>query len=416
MSLRVLHTADWHLGHVLHDVSRTLEHQRFLDWLTEQLHAHQVDALLVAGDVFDNGNPSAEAQQQWYRFLASARACRPQLQVVVTAGNHDSALRLEAPAGLMRALGVFVTGTVRPHLPRESAEALVLPLSGPDGTVEAWVAAVPFLRTQDLPRVEQQEGVDPLVEGMRRAYAQVLELARERRAPHQALLAMGHLYLTGTRLSELSERKIQGGNQHALPVSLFPDDVTYVALGHLHLAQAVGHEHVRYSGSPIPLSLAERTYRHQVQLIDFDAGRLVAQRALDVPRSVALLRVPEVGAAPLPQVLEALKALPRADDEGAPPAFLEVQVQADGPLPKLRAELEAAVKGRHVRLVRFGTTFTARGTSLAQAHPHRDLGELTPEQVLRAKFLADGGAEPSAAVLREFHDALEALTRAEAAR
>src|SRR5690606_38813120 len=103
----------------------------------------------------------------------------------------------------------------------------------------------------------------------------------------------GHCYMTGTRLSELSERRILGGNQHALPVDLFPDDVAYVALGHLHLAQRVGADHVRYAGSPIPLSFGERHYPHQVLLVDLRGERVAGIEPLRVPRSVDLLRVPE---------------------------------------------------------------------------------------------------------------------------
>ncbi|NPC81309.1 exonuclease subunit SbcD, partial [Pyxidicoccus fallax] len=101
--MRLLHTSDWHLGHTLYDVSREAEHAAFLDWLLETLEAESVDALLVAGDIFDTANPSAEAQAAWYHFVARARRRLPRLDVVVIGGNHDSAARLDAPDPLFAA-------------------------------------------------------------------------------------------------------------------------------------------------------------------------------------------------------------------------------------------------------------------------------------------------------------------------
>lgn len=335
--MRVLHTSDWHLGHTLHDLPRDHEQLRFLDWLGAVLANEEVDALLVAGDIFDTANPSAEAQRLWYAFLARTRERLPQLDIVIVAGNHDSPARLEAPGELLAALRIHVVGL----LPRAAAgtidaDRVLAPLTDRSGRIGAWVAAVPFLRPADLPVVEPEEGVDPLVEGVRQVYAEVLAEGRRRLSPGQALVAMGHSYMVGTRLSDESERKILGGNQHALPASIFPDDLTYAALGHLHLAQAVGDRAcVRYSGSPLPLSMAEAGYPHQVCLVDFEDGKLTALRTLRVPRTVELLRIPASGSTSRESVIELLAALP-----AAPPGqeslwwpYLEVAVHLDGPEP-----------------------------------------------------------------------------------
>src|SRR5450830_1653635 len=110
--MRLLHTSDWHLGQSLHNFDRHYEHQCFLDWLIDTIVAEEADALLIAGDIFDNANPSSNAQRQLYRFLQQAKTRAPGLQIVVIAGNHDSPGRLEAPGPLLEAHGTVVIGNV----------------------------------------------------------------------------------------------------------------------------------------------------------------------------------------------------------------------------------------------------------------------------------------------------------------
>ena len=153
--MRLLHTSDWHLGQTLHNYERTYEHQCFLDWLLATIVAQEIDALLIAGDVFDTANPSAAAQKQLYRFLQQARARAPQLDIVVIAGNHDSPGRLEAPGPLLEAHGTSVVGHVL-RLPDGAIdlERHLIALHDKSGQVQAWCLAIPFLRPGDVPRLE----------------------------------------------------------------------------------------------------------------------------------------------------------------------------------------------------------------------------------------------------------------------
>lgn len=404
--MRLVHTSDWHLGHTLHDIGRRTEHLAFFDWLLGRLQALAADALLVAGDIFDTANPSAEAQSDFYGFLAAARKRLPALDIVLIGGNHDSASRLDAPGQLLQALGVRVIGS----LPRRADggidfDALIVPLTDRSGAAVAQVVAMPFLRPADLP-VIKDEGVDALVEGVRQVYAQAIAQAEARRAPGQALLAMGHLYMTDTAISELSERKILGGNQHALPAELFPPSLAYVALGHLHLAQAVTRESIRYSGSPIPLSMGEMHYPHQVCVVDIEGAQLVSVTSERIPRKVELLRVP-AEPQPLAEVEAALAALDsRAHLPPDEQPIVEVPVLLTQPEPLLRARIEAAMQGKGLRLARIATRYAGSGQALADALPQAALQDLQPEQVLRQRWAREHEGEPPADLLAAFHQLL----------
>lgn len=409
--MRVIHTADWHLGHTLHGTARDMEHARFLAWLLDRIGEHRADALIVAGDVFDSQNPPITALAQFYRFIAHAKARFPALQVVVIAGNHDSGSRLEAPSPLLDEMGVRVVGALPDPEGAPDAGRLVIPLRDAAGAIAARCAAVPYLRPADLPAVPEDAG-DPLVEGVRRVYEAAGNAARAILRPGEALILTGHCHMGGTSLSELSERKILGGNLHALPVDIFHEDAAYVALGHLHRAQTVGgRDGVRYSGSPIPLALDEDSYRHQVMLAEFAGGRLVDREALAVPRAVDIVRIPGHGRfAPVDDALAALARLPldtTLPRESWP--FLEVCVELAEPRPGLRDEVDRLLAGRPVRLLRLAARFAGTGAPLAETAAGLDLAALAPEDVFRRLYASRHDGTPADDLVAAFHELLEGL-------
>lgn len=414
--MRVLHTADWHLGHSLHQQSRHEEHALFLGWLSDVILGEEIDALLIAGDVFESANPPTQALRLYYETLTALRQACPELDIIVIGGNHDSAARLDAPGPLWEGLGVRVVG----GLPRDAqghleTDRLVIPIHRADGSVGARVLAVPFLRPADLPRLDLPAGTDPMIAGVEHIYEAVLAAARAQRAPDEALIAMGHCYMADTRLSENSERKVLGGNQHALTHHLFPADLAYVALGHLHFAQAVHGEHIRYSGSPIPLSMAEADYAHQVVIADFDGAALTRITPTLIPRSVDFLRLPVDGPAPVSEVLALLEAQPLLPD-GHPRwqrPFLEVSVVLEAPDPTLRQRVEASLEGRMPRLVSLKIVHDRDVSSLADMTPKADLARLTPEAVLKLKWKQGAPGEPPAALLAAFSELVDAVGRQE---
>ena len=443
--MRILHTADWHLGHTLRDHSQEAEHVHFLGWLVQTVVARRVDVLLIAGDVFDTANPPPAAWRLWFQFLGELKRERPEVQVVVIAGNHDSAARLEAPRDLLAAFDVRVVGSVvRGSDGKLKFDELLVPLRGADGEVAGICAAVPFLRGSDVlalvppkppvanpestrgagdyliprplePVVMPEDLPDPLIEGMRTLHEELFAAARARLQPGQALVAMAHGYLVGGALSELSERKVLGGNQHALPLDLFPADCAYVALGHLHRPQQLaGHEHVRYSGSPIPLSMPEREHAHHVVFADLNGAQLEKVWSLRVPRLVPLLRIPERGELEPQAALAAVAQLPPREPKQAEELrpLLEVAVRLPEPAPSIGEQIARACAEKNVRLVRVEVVMTgsAPGAERDTAGPPVELASLRPEDVFVRRYQRDHEGpvpEPLLTAFRELLDSVE---------
>jgi exonuclease SbcD len=402
--MRLLHTSDWHLGQSLHNFERHYEHQRFLDWLLDAIVAEQADVLLIAGDIYDNANPSSASQKQLYRFLRIAKERAPHLNLIIIAGNHDSPGRLDAPGPLLEAHGTRVIGAVQRNADGEiDVESLVLPLTGRSGAVEAWCLAVPFLRPGDVPRVATEDGTDPYLAGIATLYQQAFALAQSRRQDGQAIVAMGHCHMVDGQMSNDSERRIVIGGTEMLPAGIFDPAIAYAALGHLHLAQNVGKQtHIRYSGSPLPLSFAEVNYAHQILRIDLDGPSLREIVPVPVPRAVELMRVPSKPA-PLTQVLEELAALSPPDAPVEQQPYLEVRVLLEQPEPSLRARIEAALDGKPVRLAKIDTSTAARASSIDKEVMTLDqLEKLKPDDIFRQLYQQRFGNEAPADQLSAF--------------
>ncbi|MGA7827107.1 MAG: exonuclease SbcCD subunit D C-terminal domain-containing protein [Geobacteraceae bacterium] len=283
--MKVLHTSDWHLGRALFGRKRYQEFELFLDWLIRCIESEGVEALLVAGDVFDNGTPSNRALELYYRFLCrcAAAGCR---QVVVTAGNHDSPSLLNAPREILRYLNVHVVGCMA-----ETAEDELVMVCDGNGQPAVIVCAVPYLRDRDIRRAEAGETMEDkgnkLVEGICDHYRLVGEAAVARRsglAGKLPIVAMGHLFTCGGRTVDGDGvRELYVGTLGQVHAEIFPECFDYLALGHLHVAQKVGGSTVRrYSGAPLPMSFGEAGQEKVVLLLNVDDHGVTVQE-LAVP-------------------------------------------------------------------------------------------------------------------------------------
>lgn len=304
--MNVLHTSDWHLGHLLYQQKREEEHRGFLEWLLDLIKLENVGLLLIAGDVFDSGLPSNYALEMYFSFLArcAAHGCH---QVVVVGGNHDSPSTLQAPRDVLKALEVFVVGTPDSEHPEHD----VITVSDATGIPQAVVAAIPYLRDREVfvpkPGDSLEVRAQGIIAGTVSWYRRLIDVAQARRQdlgrPDLPIIATGHLFARGMTKSG-TERDLYVGDLGAFPVSGFPAEAEYIALGHLHRAQEAAEDsRVRYSGSPLPCSFDEAGQKKQVFLFDTAAPRLV--RSIEVPIFRSLVKM--VG--DLPTIRSSLQAL-----------------------------------------------------------------------------------------------------------
>ncbi|WP_336027945.1 exonuclease SbcCD subunit D [Geodermatophilus sp. FMUSA9-8] len=270
--MRLLHTSDWHIGRSLHGADLLAEQEAVLSGLAEVVAAERVDAVLVAGDVYDRAVPSADATAVLDRVLTRLRGAGA--TVVLTPGNHDSARRLNFAAGLLAVSGVHVRATVA---------GLDEPVLLSDAHGDVAVYGLPYLE----PEIARHEL--GLLDA--RSHEAVLRAAMDRvRAdlflrPGTRSVVLAHAFVGGGLASE-SERDICVGGVDIVPAAVF-DGVDYVALGHLHRPQSLS-DRLRYSGSPLPYSFGEAGQDKQAWLVDLDAGGLAGVREVPLPLPRAL--------------------------------------------------------------------------------------------------------------------------------
>ena len=400
--MRLFHTSDWHLGQNLHGQERDFEHACFLSWLLAQLAEQQPDALLIAGDIFDTVNPPVKAQERLYDFIVSAHEQQPALTIVMIAGNHDSGSRIELPAPLMRRLRTHALGRVLWLDDGQlDAERLLIPLPDASGETAAWCLALPFLRPAEV--TGAQLG-DNYLRGIGQVHEWLIAAANAKRQPGQALIAISHAHMAGGSVSEDSERSLIIGNAEALPASLFGPSISYVALGHLHKPQRVNNEErIRYCGSPIPLSFSEIGYQHQILDVMLEGETLISVEPRLIPRAVNLQRI---GPAPLAEILKQLAELPDTDllaDTQRQP-WLEVRVILDEPQPDLRQQIETALQGKSVRLVRIAAEYAGSGNQSSADDAARliELDQMTPQELFSRAWQESYGSEADEQTLKDF--------------
>ncbi len=388
--MKILHTADWHIGQLFYDHDRSFEHQQFLEWLVKTLKEEAIDVLLISGDVFDQSNPSAVAQRMFYRFLGEVSGIMPALQIIITAGNHDSAARLESPLPLLERSNIHIVGTVdKLSSGQYDFDKLLIPIRNGQDTI-GWCMAVPFLRMGDYPQVS--DCTNPYEQGVTQFYSDLLKEAMARREANAPIIAMGHLHARSAELSDhdKTERLIMGGVE-CIGTNAFAKEIKYVALGHIHKAQRLGgKEHIRYCGSPLPMSFSEINYKHQVVVFELEKDDVSNIRMIEIPISVSLIQVPRKHK-PLAEALSELAMLPETDSETAYPPYLEVRVLADGPEPARRQKIEAAIAGKNVRLARIDVKYPATDNVQASEGKLFDIEKLytlQPLQLLEKVYLS----------------------------
>jgi exonuclease SbcD len=399
--MKILHTADWHLGKKLHKHDLAPDHQLYINWLENYIRENQVEVLLISGDVFDLANPSSEARALYYDALV--RINRLGCTTIITGGNHDSPSVLNAPKDVLKALNIHVVG----GLPNELADVLI-PLPNANKP-EVVVAAIPFLRDSDLRQMNEGESYDDRIEavrmGIEHTYTQVAELAKKKYA-NIPCLALGHLYAAGVSTSD-SEREIQIGNQAKFEASSFGEYYNYVALGHIHKPQQVSATiPTYYSGSPIPLSFSERKDDKRMLLIDTQKG--FEPENMPVPNFRLLKRISGT-------LNEVRAGLNEFHHTGALPALLELDVIEDDYNTETIYALDRLVfeyENENAQIVKHRITFKNQlsGTS-ALFNKNQQLEDLKPTEVFEKRLEAENLDEETSALLKQaFNELLEELS------
>lgn len=352
--MKIIHTADWHLGNVFHGHTRYAEHEHFLKWLLNTLREQQPDVLLLTGDVYDSANPSAQAEKLLYNFLLQATSAVPGLQVVLTAGNHDSARRLEAPAELLKQHNIYVRGTIRmDDEGKPDFDHYLLPLSSRQSSeAECVCFALPYLRTGDYPSaLSPEEGLNYYFENLHKR----LKKSNFKGLP---VVVAAHFYAAGAEIceNEHSERLVVGG-QDCVSAEVVGRGVSYTALGHIHKSQPVrGQQSIFYAGSALPMSFSEINYSHGVMCIDLDTdGKASVQRLTYTPlRTLRCIPANKQQKATVAEVMEEIAQLPTRSkhDEGLNWPYLEINIEEKQPEPSLMHDVMEALADKAVLFCR----------------------------------------------------------------
>lgn len=403
--MKILHTSDWHLGRSLYGRKRYDEFSAFLDWMVVTIENESIDALLIAGDIFDTGTPSNRVQELYYRFLCKIANsfCR---HIVIIAGNHDSPSFLNAPQTLLKALNVHVIGAITDN---PSDEVIVLDKTGEHPA--AIICAVPYLRDRDIRTVEPGESIDDknrkLVDGLQKHYTDVCKIAEEQRQSlanntEIPIIAMGHLFTAGGKtIDGDGVRELYVGSLAYLGEDVFPPTIDYLALGHLHVAQRVGKQkHIRYSGSPIPIGFGEAKHEKQVLVVDFEDRKPTIHEVI-VPCFQALEKI----SGDLEDIQGKINQLKSENST----AWLEVEYNGVEIINNLREQLDALIDGSTMEIRRISNKQMVDRV-INRIHENETLDDLDVNDVFdRCLDAFDVPVENRPGITQSYHEIIKSL-------
>ena len=381
--MKVLHTSDWHLGQQFYEHHRADEHQQFFNWLIDTLVNEEIDLLLVAGDIYHTATPPASSENQLYQFIKNVKKRCPALQIVIIAGNHDSANRIMTAKPLLAQFDTHVVGRFDANNPDD----VVIRIN--TDTVNAHIVAMPFLRASDVTTLSNTENGQDYAQGIAKAYQLSSECALKDKPDTTPLLIMGHLHAKGGDISSDSERNLIIGGEESVTAQIFSDQASYVALGHLHKAQKVAKsDTIRYSGTPMPMSFSERHYKHQVCIVELAIANqqiAVTVNPLYIPRAAEVILLPEGECVPVEQLCEQIAALDLSSY--SQPPYLRVKLSAGDTDTTFREQIEKALENKAVNFC--GIERVRQVSKQQQSAVFEDLSQvemLNPQTLLEQAF------------------------------
>lgn len=391
--MKILHTADWHLGHKLYNADREAEHQTALDGLIQLIKKDEVELLIIAGDVFDTDMPPNYARRQYYRFLVELTKT-PCKEVVVVAGNHDSANMLDASSELLKLLNVHVVG----NLPEDRADQVV-EIKNEKGELKAVVAAVPYLRDRDMRQGQAgqtiEERLSSLKAGIEVHYAEIDGLLETYMDLNIPIITTGHLFVSGGE-RDGRPNSIHIGSLDVVDLSCFPKNTDYVALGHLHRPQKVGGlNHVRYSGSLIPMDFNEWNYDQVALLLDFEGKTLKKLKS----KKIKLCRRLKFYRGDIPYMREKLTNLKK---EKGLPSWLKLEIITDSFIPNIEEELKPLIEDKNAEIMLVNQLADGSlAANLLAEKQLQNLSDMDPHEVFQMKLDAANIKEKNRGNLEE---------------
>ncbi|CAM4159162.1 exonuclease subunit SbcD [Yersinia intermedia] len=402
--MRIIHTSDWHLGQHFFTKSRAAEHQAFLHWLINQIEENQVDALIVAGDIFDTGSPPSYARELYNRFVVELQPTGCQL--VVLGGNHDSVSTLNESRGLLSYLNTTVISCASSNLDQQ-----IIILKDRQHQPGALLCAIPFLRPRDLVTSQagesggqKQLALQAAIAGHYQAlYQRAVELRTELGLP-LPIIATGHLTTVGVTTTD-SVRDIYIGTLDAFPAQAFPP-ADYIALGHIHRAQQVAKtEHIRYSGSPIALSFDELSKDKSVYLVEFHQQALASVTPLFIPQFQPMQLIKG-------DLAQIEQQLAKFSEHHGLPVWLDIEVATQDYLTDIQRRIQVLTAELPVEIVLLRRSKEQRNNSI-ERQEKETLNELTVTDVFERRLALEPDlAEPRQQRMRQmFNQVVDDITQ-----
>jgi len=387
--MRIIHTSDWHLGQYFYGKSRAHEHQQFLTWLIAQVKSHDVDAIIVAGDIFDTATPPSYARQMYFNFISEIQSL--DCQLIILAGNHDSVSMLAESKELLSALSTRVIANVSELDKSENLAEQVFILKNSNKEPKAVICAVPFIRPRDVIKSQQGQSASDKSLSLQQAIvdhyqtlfeqAQLLVKSSKLNLP---IIATGHLTALGVTSSD-SVREIYIGTLEAFPSNAFPV-ADYIALGHIHRAQKVGKtEHIRYCGSPIALSFDEAKHEKRVLLVDFENNHLSSVTDIIVPCFQPLAMV-KTSLHKLGQAVEKLLEELNINPDDSKKLWLDIELVDSDRLSDLQPRIETLVEKFPVEILLVRRAKQIRQQLRQAQQENSTLSELTLDEVFSSRL------------------------------
>lgn len=313
--MKILHTSDWHLGHVLYGHDRTEEQQSMLDQMVHIVEEQQPDVFLLCGDVFHTAQPSNATQTMLSDALMKIHEANPQMVIVMTAGNHDSPTKHVIFQKPWRALNVYAIG----QLKKEHLEEHIIEIPG-----KGFIIAIPHVNEQTLP------------EGF---FQQLLDKTAERNTEGLPVVMTAHTTVKGCAYKGHEQAtELTVGGIDAIQLEQLGEGYDYLALGHIHHGQFVDPDkhYARYSGTPLPISFDEN-FSHSISIVEIDKhGTIPTVTAIEIHNPHPLVTLPEEGFAPWETTKKLLEEYPDND-----PSYIRLNLEIEDFLP-VEASAEAA--------------------------------------------------------------------------